>query len=804
MTIRQDLRLGLRSLLRRPGFTFVAVFTLALGIGATGAIFSVVNALLLDPLPYDEPQRILRIWSSNDSREVDEAPVTPADFADWREQSRALRYLAVFRGDSLTLTGDDLPRRIVVGRVSDDFFHVFGSEPEAGRFLTSADNVPGKDRVIVLGYGLWQQRFGRDPAIVGRSVILDGEDHVVLGVMPRTFRFPDFAEAWVPLTLGVGELSRDSHSLWAVARLAPEATQAQARAELETICSRLEQEYPKTNTGWSVRLESLTETIVGDLRLALWVLFGATGLVLLIACSNVANLLIAQTARRNREIAMRTCLGATRRRIAQRFFCESLILAVFGGALGLFLASLGIRALIALDPAHIPRLEEVAIDGPVLAFISLIALSTVLLFGLVPALQATGRIDLFEALGESGGRATTRFGRRVSAGVVVCQVALALVLLIGAGLLIKSFYGLIGVDPGFDADNLLSVQMMLSRQLYPSSEQRAAFLRSSLEGIASLPAVESVGAINFLPFTGMNSQEEFSLEGHVRASPADRIFANLRTVSPDYFTTMRIPLVEGRVFTAQDMDSPIGIVLVNEAAARQFWPGENAVGKRLKPGGDPESDLPWFNVEGIVGDVRHFSFESEAEPEVYFPYPIDSFDFKAILIRTAQDPTRLVGPVRQEIQRLNPSQAVFDVKPMRQLLSDSVAKQRFSTFLLSVFAGVALVLAAVGLYALMSYAVSQRTHELGIRIALGARRSDIIRLILGNALLLTGIGLAIGLLSAFALNRVMQGLLFGISSVDPAIFILVILVLLTVTLLANLLPARRATCVDPMVALRYE
>ncbi|HYY56574.1 MAG TPA: ABC transporter permease [Pyrinomonadaceae bacterium] len=809
-TLWQDLRYGLRTLSKTPGFTLAAVLALALGIGANSAIFSVANAVLLKPLPYSEPERLVMIWGDLFKPGLDEIGASAPEFNDYREQGHVFESLACYTEGGFNLSGEGEPERISGAYVSADLFPLLGVGPTLGRTFAVEEDQPGRDQVVVLSHSLWQRRFAADRSIVGKTVGINGKSMTVVGVMPSAFQFPDReVEIWKPLALDAedrSEQSRGSHYLNVIARLKPGVSVEQAQAEIKGIAERIRQQHPdQYDNGFGAKIVSRHEQVVGPIRPVLLILLGTVGFVLLIACANVANLLFARAATREREMAIRTALGAGRWRIVRQLLTESLLLSLAGGAGGLLLALWGVDLLVALAPVDIPRLSEVRLDGRVLGFTLLVSLLTGGLFGLAPALRLS-KPDLQESLKDGARGAGEGFRRqRMRNLLVVSEVALSLVLLIGAGLMIRSFLQVQKISPGFNPDRVLTMRLSLPQSKYAEAKQQRAFFEQLTARVSALPGVESVGAVNFLPMSKSGNMWSFAIEGRGNAVGPNLHF---RMISPDYFRTLSIPLDRGRQFTEQDREGAPPVAVINETMARTFFPGEDPLGKRIKLA-SMTSPFPWLAVVGVVGDVKHYGLDEETKPELYVSYLqplLPNFNVSSLFlaVRTTAEPAGLAAAVRREVAVLDKDQPVADIKTMEERLSESVAPRRFNMLLLAIFAALALILAAVGIYGVMSYSVTQRTHEIGVRMALGAQGSDVLRLVVGQGMILALAGVALGLLGAFALTRVMKTLLFNVSASDPLTFAGVAFVLSAVALLACLIPARRATRVDPMEALRYE
>jgi predicted permease len=806
--LRQDLRYGLRMLLKNPGFTAIAVLALALGIGANSAIFSVVNTLLLRPLPYKNPSQLVVIWENATHLGFPKNTPSPANFLDWQKQNTLFEGMAAFAERSFNLTGIGEPERLDGRRVSANLFDLLGVKPLLGRTFVAEEDKPGT-KVVLLNESLWKRRFGSDPGVIGRALALNGESYTVVGVLPNNVRLPAFGnwrdQVWVPLAFPPEEAAqRGNHFLQVSGRMKPGVNLAQAKAEMETIAGRLAQQYPEYNTRISTVITPLQEEMVGNMKPALLILLGAVAFVLLIACANVANLLLARAAARHKEIALRLALGADRARLTKQLLVESVLLSMLGGVVGLVLAYAGLQVLTRFIPPDVAHAEAIAIDAKVLGFTLLVALVTGLVFGLAPASQAA-HFNLNDTLKE-GGRdsgAGPR-GKRLRSALVIAEVAVSFILLIGAGLLINSFMHLRNLDPGFHADHLLTLNVDLSETKYPDNPKRTAFFDDVVRRVQALPGVRSVAVAGNLPFTYNGDSMPVGVEGIPDPPPDQSPDVIFRAIGPGYFSTMGIPLVRGRDFNDQDaLDSNLAVV-VSEKTARHYWPNDDPIGKRIK-NGSTTSDAPWRTVIGVVKDVRQNDFIAEPKMQMYFTYrQLRSLMPNALIVRTAVDPLSLASSVRNAIWAVDKDQSVANIDSMEHIVAGAVARQRFSMLLLAIFAGIALILAAVGIYGVMSYSVAQQTREIGIRMALGAQRSDVLKMTVKQGLRLVGFGLIIGLAAAFILTRVMASLLFGISATDPLTFISISLILLAVAILASYIPALRATRVDPMIALRAQ
>ena len=810
-TLIHDLRYGARMLMKKPGFTLIGVLTLALGIGANTTIFSVVNAVLLRPLPYQNPEQLVMIWGKLPAYVPGNIGASAAEFTDYRDQNPVFSSIATYTSSSFNLTGAGEPERIVGTLASASLFPLLNVQPALGRYFLDEEDRPGHDQVVILSHGLWRRRFAGDSAVIGRSVTLDGLSHTIVGVAPAGFQFPDDkTEIWKPIAFTNVQLSeneRGSRYLSVIARMKPGATIGQAQADISALARSMQQQHPmnyEADSGWGVNVVSLREETVGDVRLALQALFGAVGCVLLIGCANVANLLLARASTRRREIAIRSALGGRPWRIIRQLLTESLLLALAGGGLGALIAVWGVEAVTELSSATLPHVNQIGIDGRVVGFTLAITLATSLMFGLAPAWQSA-RTDLNESLKESGGKGAESGGRQRLRGLLVIgEIAVAMVLLIGAGLMVKSLYRLQQVEPGFDPSHALTMRLALPEAKYREPQRQRDFFDHLLKRIATLPGVKAAGAINFLPLSGTGNQRSFLIEG----KPEPKLNVGDRMVSPDYFRAMGVPLRAGRLIDDRDRENAPRVALVNETFARIFLAGEDPLGKRIKFG-SARGPFPWLTIAGVVGDVKHRGLDSETRPEMYVPYhqpllPEWNVPPMFVVVRGASEPSSLISAVRGVVKDLDRDQPVYGVATMERLLSISTAPRRFNMTLLAVFATLALALAGVGVYGVMAYAVTERTREIGIRMALGAQTSDALKLVIRQGMRLATVGVALGLMGAFALTRLMKNLLFDVKPTDPLTFVVIALLLTSVALLACWIPARRATKVDPMVALRHE
>lgn len=796
----QDSRYAVRMLRKNPGFTVVAVVTLALGIGANTAIFSVVNGVLLRALPYRDPGRLAMIWHNNTKEQKSQDWMAYQTLVDLRDQGRTFENMA---GTTLLwrfgLATDEGQETLQGYWVSAQFFSLLGVEPVRGRTFISDEDKKGGTPAVIMSHRLWQNTFGADPNIIGRTITVDGSPTPVVGVVPAGFRFMDDADLWMPLGQNpfVARGPRTVRIVSAIGRFAPDATLAQARAEMGTIAGRLAQAYPDSNAGLDATVIELQEQIVGKVRPALLVLLGAVGFVLLITCTNVANLLVARATARQTEIAVRMALGGGRGRLVRQLLTESIVLGLAGGAAGLGLAIAGLRLLRSVGPAELPRMQEIAIDARVLGFALAVSIMTGVIFGLLPAFQVM-KTSLRDSLNGSG--RATRGSARSRSILVVTEVALALVMLVGAGLMIRSFTRLMNVDPGFNSDHVLTLQMDIPPAYGNQSDKRIALYHEIFDRLEALPGVKSAGGVTRLPL-GTGSTTKLDVEGHPVA-PGQEPEVELRRASTHYFDAMGIALRDGRTFTEQDGPAAPRAAVINEVSAQRFWRGENPIGRHVRFAGD--SNAPWFTVVGIVGDVKHFGLDSQAPAELYTSFDQGPPGGPRLAIRTTTDPASLIPAVRSEMRAIDKQMAVSQVETMDHLVSKSTADRRFQTLLLGAFAVLALALAMVGIYGVMAYGVAQRTRELAIRIALGAERGDVMRLVLGQGMRLVVTGVAIGLGGAFVLTRFLRTLLFETGPTDPITFAGVSILLALVALLACFVPARRASRVDPIAGLRQQ
>jgi len=803
----RDIRQCWRGLRRRPAFGVTVVLTLALGIGVTTAIFSVVNGVLLRPLPYAESDRLVALFTHETRKGARRNPTSPADFLAWKKASGSLDQMTAAHPWSPVLTGRGQPEPVPGLKATPSLFGLLRAEAALGQAFTDALATRPDEDVVVLSHGLWQRRFGSDPKIVGQTLNLDGKPYVVVGVMPPGFRFPPFwmvgAEMWTPLRFTAEDETNDSRFLRVFARLRPGAALEQARSEMDLVGRRLAEALPASHPGIEVNLEALQEPVVSRVRPALLALLGAVAFVLLIAGANVTSLLLARGLGREKEVALRAALGAGRRRLLTTLLAESLTLALVGGLLGLWLAGMGVEALRVLGPQDLPRLDEIRLDGRVVGFALALSLATGLVAGLLPALRAA-RADLASAL-KRGDRLAVSTGSRLHDALVVAEFALALVLLVGAGLMTRTVMGLLHPQPGFRTEGLLTMSLTLSGSPFAEPARQGPFFDAVMDEVRRLPGVEGAAVVNHLPIAGDTWGTRFATEGEV-PPPEGPPSAVFRVASPDYLKTAGITLLRGRAFGPEDRSEGTAVVLVNEALARRSWPGQDGVGRRIRQGG-ADSTEPWLTVVGVFADARQSSLTEAIRPEIVFPYaqnPVAWYKAATLLVHVRTEPSSVADAVKACVWRVAPDLPITQVKSIGAVLQEAVGQERFGALLLGAFAATALLLAAVGNYAVMAYVVSRRAHEIGIRMALGARAGEVFGTVVGRGLVLGGAGAALGLLGAFATTRLLSSLLFGVSPTDPLVFAGVPLLLMLVSALASAVPAWRAARVDPLVALRDE
>jgi len=794
--VLRDARYSLRQLRKNPGFSVVAVLTLAIGIGATSAMFSVVNGVILRPLPYPRPEGLVQV--------VEIVPrfgrfsVAPATFLDWRTDNRVFDHLAAYTTGSATFVDAAGPERVINAMVSWDIFELFGVPPALGRGFRAEEDAPGKVSVIVLSHGMWQRRFGGDPGVLGRSISLNGAPFTIVGVMPAAFRFPARqTEYWVPLGLNPANATRGGHYLGVVARLKDGLSLQQADADMRTISERLALQYPDSSAKESAEVRSLHEAAVGEVRPALLILLAAVGVVVLIACANVANLLLVRGFVRAREIAIRTALGAARRRLISQMLVESLLISLAGGALGLLLAYLAISPLQTLSAGSLPRVDDISIDGRVLLFSLLLAMATGMAFGFAPAWYS-GRQRATEVLKEGGRSSTTAGGRLTRSVLLVAEVALSIVLLVGATLLLRSFARVTDVDPGFQPDRALAFRIALPSTSYREEPQRIAFYERLLDQLAALPQVTAAGLVQSLPLRG-DYVLSFTVRGRPEPKPGEGASANHRSISPDYFKALGVPLLKGRAFTPRDAEKTPMVAIVDQAFVDRHFPGEEPLGQGIDIGNGTDG---FYEIVGVVGNVHHYGLDVNPNPTMYVPFKQDVFSSVWVVTRTDGDPAQLAPLARQAVRAVDPGMPTFGMIALANVVTDSVAGRRFSLLLLMLFAAVAVFLAAVGLYGVVAYSVSQRTQEIGVRMAIGAERRHVLAMVLGDGMKLALAGVVIGLTGAAALSGLLSKMLFQVTPGDPLSYIVTATVLLAIAGLACLVPALRATRVDPVVALR--
>jgi putative ABC transport system permease protein len=814
----QDLRYGLRVLRKTPVFTAVAVLTLAVGIGANSAIFSLAHAILLQPLPFPQSDHLVMVWETDLNRQVTRGIVAPAELLDWSQQAHSFESLGALRTWFYNLSGGSEPEQVWGMSVTPNFFDVLRISPSLGRSFLPSEGTPGHEQVVILGHGLWLRRFGGDTAVLGHTLTIDQKPYTIVGVLPADFSLygtgRDY-DIWMPFAWDRAQLRRDAHSVIVMGRLAPGISILQAQAEMATLLSREQRQYPDEDQGLGIRVVGMHDDFSHRLRPAVLVLMFAVGFVLLISCANVANLLLARAATRHREMAVRAALGASRLRLFRQLLTESMILAILGGILGIAVAGGGLGLLLAVLPrsggyGEIPHPEWIRINIPVLLFTFGIAVVTGIIFGLAPALQIS-RADLSESMKEGGRDNTDRRGRAIRSALVISETALALMLLVGAGLLIESFVRLLKQDVGFRTENLLTMQVWMPPARYPSDPQVVSFVEQARDRLAALPGVRSVSAINFLPLTGWADFSDFFIEGRPAPQKGQEFTSQYQVIDPEYFQTMGIPLKAGRNFTVADDPSGGGVAIISESLARQYWLGENPIGKRIRlippdaPGpwqADTRTD--WLTIAGLAGDVREKDLGEKPMPQIYLPFAQNPSRIMRFALRVDGDPAMLTGAVRHAVASVNADQAVTEVETMDDYVSDALSRPRLNMWLLAALAVLAIILASIGIYGVVMYSVAQRTHEIGIRMALGAQPSAILRLIVGQAMRLALAGIGVGLMASFLLTRLLAGALFGVRSSDPLIYAAVAAMLAAVAIVASYLPARRAVRVDPMIALRYE
>jgi putative ABC transport system permease protein len=798
-TLLRDIRYGVRSLIKRPAFALIAAMTLALGIGANTAIFSVVNTVLLRPLPYRDAERIVAIWQNNAKAGLPRNDVSPANFLDFQEQSRSFESTAGIEPFGFTMIGNGEPERFQAWLVTAGFFETLGRTASLGRTFSPNDYQPGNERVIVISHALWQRRFGGDQNLIGQKLTLNGQPYSVLGVMPPEFQFPADREVWAPRLLRENDRQLRGINYWnVIGRLKPGVTINQAQEEMSGIAGRLAGQYPDTNGGMGATLVSLPEQLTGNVRPALWILFGAVGFVLLIACGNVANLLLVRGAERSREFAIRSALGAARIRLIRQLLTENLLLALLGGIGGLLLATWGVRLIVSLSSATIPRIEHVTMDWRVLLFAIGLSVLTALLFGLIPATQFS-RPNLQSTLKEGGRDSVGGPARHwLRNSLVVAEVSVALVLLTGAGLLVRSFVSVTHVDPGFNKEGVLALQVFLNRQ---KPEQTTGFFDQSLEKIKAVPGVKSAAVVASPPFINLEQDVPFTIQGQAAPPKGNEPNAFYTEVSPDYLSTLTVPLLRGRFFTKFDKSDAALVVVINQTMARRYFPNEDPLGKRLNVIFDQIENR---EIVGVIGDVLHSGLDSNPRPEMFVPHSQSPTPRMTFVVKTGPDAASMLPAVKSAIREVNRNQAFSTTATMEQLVNESLKQRRFNLFLLVSFALLALVLAGIGVYGSINYSTRQRTHEIGLRMALGAQAGDVMRLVVGHGLALSLTGIGIGLIASFALTRLMKGLLFGVTASDPVTFIGISLLLAVIGFLASWIPARRAARVDPLVALRNE
>lgn len=814
LTLRQDLRFAARILLKQRTATIVAVTTLALGIGANTAIFAVVNAVLLRPLPYKDSGSLVLVWGNFFKMGLERLGAKPAEFIDYREQNKSFDQIAAFNNADVNLTGNGEPDRISAAYVTADLFPLLGVNPATGAVFTVDQNQPGRDDVVILSHGLWARRFGSDRNLLGQRVMLDGRNRTVVGIMPAGFQFPhssfrfaEPADIWLPLVFTPEQITQRQgrYNLNVLARLKNGVTLEQARSDMESLGGRLEQQHSGyrgpngEDGGWRVTVEQLKEQVVGSSRRPLLLLLGVVGLVLLIACANVVSLSLARSAGRRQEIAVRSAIGASRRRLVAQSMTESLLLALIGGFAGLLLAIWGTELLVALGPSNIPRVSEISVDNRVLLFTMVVTLLTTILSGLIPALRLS-KPDLVEAMKETRPGTTSRKGHRLGSLIVSAEIAVAVLVIVSAGLMIRSFWQLLQVEPGFNVDNLLAVELSLPQSKYPDGHPVAGFYSKLSEKINAMPGVESVGMAALIPLGGAAIDDPFSIEGRP-LDPSNLTTAGHQTISPNLFHTLGVRFAAGRDFTEWDASGASEVAIINRQMAKTYWPNEDPIGRRIKLGA-PRATRPWLTVVGIVEDLPHRGLDSKPRPDWFMPHAQSPARDMVLIVRSKTPAETLTADIKVRLSELDPDQPITRAETINQVISDSVSDRRFSVELLTLFAAVALVLASVGAYGLVSFSVAQRTQELSVRLALGAQSSDIVGLVMKQGAVIIAVGLIAGLIAAFAVTRVISSLLFNVSTTDPATFIAASMILGGLSLLACYIPARRASRPDAIRVLR--
>ena len=799
----QDLRYGFRMMAKAPGITAIAILTMALGIGINTAVFSMIHVLLLQPLPYPEPERIVQLWENNLPKGWDQASVAPANFADWKAQSESFAELAIYDRDTFALTGKGEPERVEGMMGTANLLGVLGVRPALGRGFLPGEDKPGAEKVAIISHGLYERRFAASPEVVGRKIELNGAAYTVVGIMPRGFTFlytP--AEIWTTLDIDPAALERDHHGYLALGRLKAGISRDQAQTELDLIARRLQKQYPDTNTGWSVAVNTAWEEVFDrDTHTALITIQLAVFFVLLIGCANVANLLLARAASRERELSIRRALGAGRARLIRQILTESVLMSLCGGIAGSLVAVWGVEVLKAIAPKTVPRMDEVRVDATALLFTLGLSVACGILFGLAPALQRR-RPDLMAALRESGRGASGHARHRLLKTLVVSEVTLALILLAAAGLMIRSVQTMFSADPGFKTENLVTASIALPESRYPEEAQRSAFFRQALEQVRSLPQVQSASIVSTLPLAGSNSWTDLAIEGRQEPAAGEENTVGYLIVGTDYFKTLGVRLLRGRDFNDRDGRESGPVVVINETMARRYWPGEDPLGRRIRSAGIP--DAPWITVIGVVSDVRHQNLHDPARAEIYRPESQKGPIEMTFVVRTGSDPLRWVTTIRQKVWSVDRDLPLFDIRDMKQVMDRRTEGPRALAKVMGGPAFIALLMAAFGLYGVLAFSVTERTSEIGIRVALGARSRDILQMIMKQGLILISIGMVLGLGGALAVTQLLRSLLDGTSPTDAATYMSVAVILFTAGVLACYLPARRAARVDPVTALRYE